>query len=104
MLAEGEYLFVYGYDEERGKGIGKKRLTVARVAAEKLDDFAAWRFHTSQGWSDKPADAAALADGLATEFSVSRLPGGKGFLMVYTENGLGDRIVGRRADTPEGQP
>src|SRR5262249_33054704 len=29
-LADGEHVYVYGYDE-RGKGLGKRRLTVARV-------------------------------------------------------------------------
>jgi hypothetical protein len=43
VLPRGEHLYVYGYDE-RGKGIGKRRLTVARVPADKVDDFAAWRF------------------------------------------------------------
>jgi hypothetical protein len=101
VLADREHLYVYGF-EERGKGIGRKRLLVARVPAGKLDDFRAWRFRTSNGWGDKPAGAAPLADGLATEFSVSRVPGGKGYVAVYTENGLGDRIVGRFADAPEG--
>ncbi len=72
------------------------------MPAEKLNDFTAWRFRTAEGWSDKPTDAAALADGLATEFSVCRTPGRKGYVAVYTENGLGDRILGRFADTPYG--
>ncbi|MGH7139770.1 MAG: hypothetical protein ACREHD_28855, partial [Pirellulales bacterium] len=33
--------------------------------------------------------------------SVSRLPGGK-YLLVYTENGLSDRILGRTAAMPDG--
>ena len=102
VLEHDGHLFVYGGDEQRGKGIGKRRLTVARVPVGKLDDFAAWRFRTADGWSEKPEDAAPLADGLATEFSVSRVPGGKGFVAVYSENGLGDRIVGRFADASEG--
>jgi hypothetical protein len=102
LLADGDFMYVYGFDEERGKAAGKRKLTVARVPAEKLDDFEAWRFRTADGWSDKPADSAPLADGLATEFSVSSAPGGKGYVAVYTENGLGDRIVGRFATAPEG--
>ena len=102
LLADGDCLYVYGFDEVRGKGVLKRSLTVARVPADKLTDFAAWRFRTADNWSDKPADAAPLADGLATEFSVCRAPGGKGFVVVYTENGLGDRIVGRFAPAPEG--
>ena len=98
ILADGEYLYVYGYDAARGK----RRLMVARIPATKLDDFKAWRFRTAKGWSESAADSVPLADELATEFSVSRAPDGRGYLAVYTENGLGSRIVGRYADAPEG--
>jgi hypothetical protein len=101
VLADRGAVDIYGYDAH-GKGIGKRQLTVARVAAKKLADFGAWRFRTATGWSAKPADAAPLAGGLATEFSVIRLPGGKEYVAVYTENGLGDRIVGRFARAPDG--
>jgi hypothetical protein len=30
------------------------------------------------------------------------LPGGKGYVLVYTENGLGDRVLGRFSNAPEG--
>jgi hypothetical protein len=102
VLEDGNYLYIYGYDEERGKGAGKRRLTVARVPAGKADDLGAWRFRTADGWGDKPEDAVPLADGLATEFSVSRAPGGTGYVAVYTENGLGERILGRFAGAPDG--
>jgi hypothetical protein len=101
VLAEAGWLYVYGYREE-GKAVGRRRLTVARVPAEKLDDFAAWRFRTAEGWGDKAEDAAPLAGGLATELSVSPVPGGKGYVAVYTEDGLGDRVVGRFAEAPFG--
>lgn len=101
LLREEGQVYIYGY-YERGKKIGARKLIVARVAAEKLDDFSAWRFRTAEGWSDKPEDVVALADGLATEFSVARMAGRKNYLVVYTENGLGDRIVGRFADSPAG--
>jgi hypothetical protein len=102
VLADGDCLYVYGYDEDRAKGVAKKKLTVARVPAGKLDDWSAWRFQTSDGWGEKAADAAPQADGLASEFSVTPTPGGKGYVLVYTEKGLGDRIVGRFAGAPEG--
>lgn len=101
LLEQDGQVYVYGY-EERGKKLGGRRLTVARVPAKHFDDFTAWRFRAGEGWSDKPAEAAALADGLATEFSVCRMPGRKGYIAVYTENGLSDRIVARFADAPEG--
>lgn len=102
LLLDGEQLYIYGYDQERGKRFVQRRLIVARAPANKLDDFSAWRFRTSKGWSEQPADAAPLADGLATEFSVSPVPGGTGYVAVYTENGLGARIVGRFSDKPDG--
>jgi hypothetical protein len=101
VLAEGGWLYVYGY-RERDKGLGRRELTAARVPAQKLDDFAAWRFRTAAGWSDKADEAAPLAGALATEFSVSRVPGGKGYVAVYTENGIGERVVGRFAEAPDG--
>ena len=51
---------------------------------------------------DKAAEATKLADGMGTEFSVTPLPGGDGFVMVTTENGLSDKIMGRFAAAPEG--
>ena len=84
---------------------GRKRyesLDCRAAPAKKIDDFTAWRFFTGKDWSDKPADATALADGLATEFSVGRLPDRKGYVTVYTESGLGDRILGRFAASPAG--
>jgi hypothetical protein len=102
ILTEGDDVYVYGFDEHRERGTIRRQLTVARVAVAKLEDFTAWQFRGKEGWSEKPGDAAALADGLATEFSVSRAPGGKGYVAVYSENGLSDRIVGRFADRPEG--
>lgn len=101
-LAVGEHLYVFGHDEEKGRGLGRKRLLVARVPLDKLTDFRAWRFRTADGWGEKAEDASGLAGGLATEFTVSRHPGGKGYVLVYTENGIGDRIVARTADAPEG--
>ena len=101
VLAVGDYLYVYGF-REQGKKIGQRRLTVARVPAKKLDDFTAWEFRTEASWSPKATDATTLAAGLATEFSVTQAPGGKGYVAVYTENGLGNRIVGRFASAPEG--
>lgn len=99
VLADDDYVYIYGVDE-LGKKLGSKQLIVARAPLDKLSDFAAWRFGTSDGWSEKPA-AESLAPGLANEFSVSRLPGG-GYLLVYTENGLSDRILGRVAAAPAG--
>jgi hypothetical protein len=100
-LKDGDQVYVYGY-AQRGKGLATRKLVVARVPADKLADFTAWRFRTARGWSDDPAAAQPLADGLATEFSVQRMGGRLPFVVVYTENGLSDRIFARFAESPEG--
>ncbi len=102
VLEDGGQLYVYGYDEERGKGIGKKRLMVARVPAGKLDDFGTWQFRTADGWSAATGGRGPTGDRPGDRVLCEPVPGGKGYVMVYTENGLGDRIVGRFADSPTG--
>ena len=60
LLRDGDQVYVYGY-AQREKGLGMRKLVVARVPAEKLADFAAWRFRTSKGWSE---DAKAALERL----------------------------------------
>lgn len=97
-----EFVYVYGFDQKKGTFWPNRTLIVARAPAGKLTDFKAWRFKTADGWSDKTSDSVALADGVATEFSVSPMPAGEGYVAVYSENGLSDRIVARFADDPAG--
>jgi hypothetical protein len=101
VLAHEDHLYVYGFHEQ-GKAIGSRKLTIARVPMDRVADEVGWRFLSKDGWSDKATDAAGIASGLATEFSVTPVPGGKGFALVYTDNGLGARIVGRFGATPLG--
>jgi hypothetical protein len=100
VLLQDNDLYVYGI-RERGKALGRKQLVLARVTIDKAHDFDAWRFRTSDGWSEDPDDAAQLAGKLATEMSVTPLSDG-GYVLVYTESGIGDRIVGRFSAAPEG--
>lgn len=103
VLAAGEHVYVYGFEEKPGKPFPVRRLVAARAPAKQLADFAAWRFLGEKGgWTADPKDAVGLADGIGTELSVSYLPGLKLYALVYTENGLSDRIVGRFAAAPEG--
>ena len=100
VVADKDFLYVYGYIAA-GNGLDRRRLTVGRVPHGKVEDLSAWQFCSKTGWSDKATDAIGAARGLATEFSVSRLGDGR-FVLVCTENGLGDRIVGRFAKEPQG--
>jgi hypothetical protein len=101
-LTVGESVYVYGYREAAGKPFPTRRMLLARVSSRDLADFKAWRFWTGSEWGTDAKDAAPLADGLATEFSVSYVPGLKQYATVYTENGLGERVLGRFATAPEG--
>jgi hypothetical protein len=102
LLRDRDHIFIYGYDEKPGKPFPSRRLLIARAPAEKLAEFTSWRFLADGMWKMDAADAAAQIDGLATEFSVSYLPGLKRYALVYTENGLSPRIVGRFSVSPEG--
>jgi hypothetical protein len=100
VFAESDYIYVYGVEDNR-KGIGSKQLVVARAPVGKLADFDAWQFRAGDIWFERTLPSG-LARGLANEFSVSRLPDGTGYILVYTENGLGERILGRVAASPGG--
>jgi hypothetical protein len=101
-LRVGDDLYVYGVDEDRQKGTLKRQLIVARVPADKVDDFASWRFFADGQWTDDSRRAIPLADGMATEFSVSYLPRLRRYVLVYTENGLSANILARASEKPEG--
>ncbi len=102
VLTVGDHAYVYGYEERQTRFFPARKLLVARVAKDKLLSFDAWRFYANGEWKPDMKDATAQIDALATEFSVSYLPGLKRYALVYTENGLSERVVGRFAAAPEG--
>jgi hypothetical protein len=75
-------------------------MVVARVPAASVADFAAWRYFRGGKWAEDYRDPSPLAGGIASEYSVTTL--GKRYLVVYTEQGLSPRIMGRMADRPWG--
>ena len=101
LVADPAHVYIYGTLDRR-QAPGSRQLLVARSAVDKLADFSTWQFRAADGWSDVPTEAEPLASGLATEFSVSPLPNGSGYIAVYTENGLSDHIVGRTSTSPHG--
>jgi hypothetical protein len=102
VLTAGDNTYVYGYEETPGKPFPSRKLLVARVAKNKLADFERWRFFAGGEWKADAKEATGSASDLATEFSVSYLPALKRYVLVCTENGLSERIVGRFAPAPEG--
>lgn len=101
-LREGDHVYVYGYEETPGKPFADRRLVLARVPAGQLADFAAWRFYSNGEWKADTTALTPLASKVGTEGSVSYVPGLKRYALVYTENGMGERIVGRFAGSPAG--
>lgn len=98
IVADGAGVYVYGISDRR-KQLGSKQLIAARAPLDKLADFDAWQFQCGAEWLAKPTADGSIS-GLANEFSVSRL--GRRFVLVYTESGLSERIVGRCAGSPAG--
>jgi len=102
VLREGNRLYIYGYEETPGKPFAERRLLTARVRSDQIADFDAWRFFSDGQWKADAKLATPQAEKLATEFSVSWVPGLKQYALTYTENGLGDRILGRFSADPAG--
>lgn len=102
VLRAGEWVYVYGYAETPGKPFAARTLLTARVPVGKLPDFAAWRFLADGEWKAEASAATGQGGALGTEFSVSFVPGLKQYALVYTENGLSPRVLGRFAASPEG--
>jgi Domain of unknown function (DUF4185) len=103
VLREGDQVFIYGTDERQGgPGLPDKQMIVARVGADSLADFNAWRFYRDSRWIDDFRQASHLAGGMGNDYSVSPLAGHKRYVVVSTHMGMSDRIVARTAETPWG--
>lgn len=100
VLVDGDWLYVYGITDRR-KQLGSKRLIVARTPLDKPHEFGAWRFQQGNKWVATPTVEGTIS-GLANEFSVNRLPDGKGYVLIYSDGGLSERILGRFAESPAG--
>jgi hypothetical protein len=93
-------LYVYGFDDRRGKGAFNRQMVLARVPARSVSDMVAWRYFHDGLWSEDFHNPSHLAGDIACEYSVTPL--GNRYLAVYTESGLSPRIMGRTADQPWG--
>jgi hypothetical protein len=100
ILQVEDDLYVYGIDERRAEGSPNRQMVVARVPAESVANFTAWRYFHDGLWDKDFHNASPLAGGIASEYSVTRF--GARYLAVYTEVGLSPRIMGRTADRPWG--
>ena len=99
VLKTNGYVYIFGTREPRG---ADKRMILGRAPEPDLDDFAAWQFRTRDGWSTNADDAADLCGNVASDYSVSWLPGLKQYVLICTENGLSKKILARTANDPWG--
>lgn len=82
-------------------GVPHPELVVARVGSARIGDLRAWRFWNGTDWGEDCNRAAALFPGVATELSVTRLPGSGRWAAIYSD-GITGRIVMRTAPAVTG--
>ncbi len=102
VLARGDDCYVYGTVDAVVEGRVRKRVIVARVPADRLEDFGSWRFFAGGGWTADADRAEAVCEDVAGEFSVSYQPALDRYVLVYTEGGLSEHIALRFARRPQG--
>lgn len=93
-------LYVYG---NLSGGWGHEML-LARVPSDRAQDFSRWEFRAADGWTERLEEAASLARGMVSEFTVSpvELGGRARYLVIQSEPFFGTRILARVADSPSG--
>ncbi len=89
------FAYIYGV---RGQN---KELVVARVSADKIEDFDSWEFKADDSWTKEVAQMQTLTDSVSNELSVSKLSNGQ-YALVYQEGGIYPKIYMRRSETPYG--
>jgi hypothetical protein len=102
VLWQGGYCYIYGTVDDAAGGFMAKHMIVARVPAEKVGDFGAWRFFTGDHWVSEADRAGRVCENVASEFSVSYQPTPGRYVLVHSAGGLSANIVLRFAPRPEG--
>ncbi|MGA2033133.1 MAG: DUF4185 domain-containing protein [Thermoguttaceae bacterium] len=100
--AEPGTVYIYG---TRDQSPLNRQLLLARVAADAVPQFDAWRFYAGHGkWSNRANEAVAVAENLVSELSVEEYAdrGKAVFIMVHSEPIFGPRVMVRTAARPEG--
>lgn len=93
------YIYIYGLKNEEKQ---PNAMIVARVREDEFGDFSAWRFWTGSEWGTDFEQCMPLFDHVATELSVSYVPGIGQYACVYMNYGISGQIVVRLSPNPEG--
>lgn len=102
VMKDGDFVYIYGADEDWSKGMGGRSMIAARVPCGRIADFVRWRFYSNDGWTKDVKKASKLFAGTATEYSVNYQPSLKRYVTIYTENGLSKNIMMRTSAKPVG--
>ena len=100
LLREGKTVYLYGL--ELDKASEDRYLLAGRANVDSLEDFSTWEFYADGAWQRDFRKASRLCNHLGAELSVSYLPRFRRYVLVYTENGLSDKIMMRFAGSPVG--
>lgn len=100
-LVHGGFLYAYG-TEDVIDTFRARHLILARVPVERAGEPNAWRFFADGDWQPDFRRASRLFDGMGSEAAVLHQPARGRFVLVYTENGLSERILARSAPDPWG--
>ena len=102
VMLHGDLVYVYGVQETPKVHLSPRQMLLARVPVSSLSDHSRWEFRTTSGWSKDFREAAPLASGMASEYSVSPLPAFDQFLSISHGDLLSPKINARFADQPWG--
>jgi Domain of unknown function (DUF4185) len=102
ILEDGGFYYIFGIDEVVRNGWHDKFMIVARVPKGHLWDLDQWRFHGDGKWKPDLGSLTRLCGEMANEYSVSYLERLGQYVAVYTEEGISDFTVARKAPTPYG--
>lgn len=94
------YVYVYGYLDQPGR-----KLTVARVKPDEIENFNRWTYFDGQGWVRDITASAGLLDGVSPELSVTRLEEGQfagSYLLVAMEGTTSGRVSYALSESPWG--
>ena len=91
------YVYVYGTQNDPLI----KKLVVARVLPEQLENFDAWRYWDGNVWVPDIAASAAVTDRVSSELSVTPIGNDK-YLLVFQVDTIGPDIGVKVGDSPVG--
>lgn len=102
IMKSGDYVYVYGTLETPDQKHSPRGMILARAPSATFADHRTWTFRTSTGWSSNFLDSKELFAGIASEYSVSQLPGQASYICISHGDLLSPRIQARFAPEPFG--